>query len=506
MKVDLAIIGGGPAGMAAAIAAYDKGVSDIVIIERDNELGGILNQCIHHGFGLHTFNEELTGPEYALRYIEMVIKRRISCLLLTMAVNIITLANKKHLITVRQGLDENDGLFNIEAKAVIFAMGCRERPRGALNIPGFRPSGIYTAGCAQRFVNIEGYMPGCSVVVLGSGDIGLIMARRMKLQGADVKMVVEIMPYSGGLKRNIVQCLEDYNIPLKISHTVIDIDGRSRLKGVTVAAVDSNLKPLLKTAEYIPCDTLLISCGLIPENELTALAAAEIDNVTGGPVVNENLETTVRGIFACGNVLHVHDLVDNVSAEAVRAGMAAADYLLNSLLAWGNPKRPKIPPKSRYIPAANRDYKNQLICIGCPVGCLITVENYDEKLPHSGSSNSLQPLLRSGCKLPVDSMLSGAISDIKISGNACPAGLEYARKEIEAPSRSLTSLVRVSGGKKNVVSVKTAADIPKGKIFDCMREIRKMTVNAPVNVGDILIKNVADTGVDIVATTNCPDI
>jgi CxxC motif-containing protein/NADPH-dependent 2,4-dienoyl-CoA reductase/sulfur reductase-like enzyme len=469
MNVDLAIIGGGPAGLAAAIAAYDKGIKDIVIIERDKELGGILSQCIHHGFGLHTFGEELTGPEYALRYIALVEERKIPCLLLTMVVNTVPEKGNSpglHRLTVMQA---EKGQLEIVAKAVVLAMGCRERPRGALNIPGYRPAGIYTAGCAQRFVNIEGYMPGRSVVVLGSGDIGLIMARRLKLQGADVRMVAEIMPYSGGLTRNIVQCLEDYDIPLRLSHTIIDIDGKDRLKGVTVAAVDENLKPILDTAEYVPCDTLLLSCGLIPENELSHAVAAEMDEVTGGPVVNERLETTVRGIFACGNVLHVHDLVDNVSLEATACGNAAADYIQNGAADWGEAKRPKIPPKARYSPPKERDTATQLVCIGCPASCFMTVDMSDK-------------------------------TDIKVSGNSCKIGEEYARKEMTAPTRNIASLVRVDNG--DVVSVKTASPIPKGLIFDCMREIRATTATAPVRAGEVLIKNVAGTGIDIIATAN----
>ena len=477
---DLAIIGGGPAGMAAAITAYDKGIKNIVIIERGKELGGILNQCIHHGFGLSTFKEELTGPEYALRYIAMVEERGIECLLKTMVVGIKQIKDEEenrkgigskvltHQLTI---MNEEDGRFEIEAKAVILSMGCRERPRGALNIPGYRPAGIYTAGQAQHFVNIEGYMPGRKVVVLGSGDIGLIMARRMKLQGAEVKMVIEILPYSGGLVRNIVQCLEDYDIPLRMSHTVIDIDGTSRLKGVTVAAVDENMKPLPETAEYIPCDTLLLSCGLIPENELSISALAILDEVTGGPVVNDRLETTVRGIFACGNVLHVHDLVDNVSIEASLAGKNAADYILSGVTDWREAKRPKIPPKSRYTPKSDRNYDNQIVCIGCPASCLVTV--------------------------------NGVEDNFTISGNACPVGDEYARKEKTAPSRNIASLIRVTGGKRKVVSVKTSSDIPKGKIFDCMAEIRSATVPAPVKAGDVLLRNVAGCGVDIIATNNC---
>lgn len=320
---DLVIIGGGPAGMSAAIAAYENGIRDILILERDSSLGGILQQCIHNGFGLHKFGEELTGPEYAWRYEKRIKELGIEYKLNTMVLDI----SENKVITAT---NTNDGLFTIEAKAVILAMGCRERAKGALNIAGTRPSGIYSAGTAQKLVNMEGYMPGKNVVILGSGDIGLIMARRMTLEGASVKAVCELMPYSGGLARNIEQCLNDFNIPLKLSHTVVKIHGRERLEGVTIARVDENRKPISETSEFIPCDTLLLSVGLIPENELSKSAGIELDRITSGAIVDQDRQTEVEGIFACGNVLHVHDLVDFVSNEAEIAGASAAEYIMNT--------------------------------------------------------------------------------------------------------------------------------------------------------------------------------
>ena len=317
---DIVIIGGGPAGLSAAVAARKSGTENILIIERDDKLGGILNQCIHNGFGLHTFQEELTGPEYAGRFIAQAEELQIEYKLHTMVMDI----SADKVVTA---INREEGMFQIRAKAVILAMGCRERSRGALNIPGYRPAGIFSAGTAQRLVNIEGYLPGRKVVILGSGDIGLIMARRMTLEGATVQVVAELMPYSGGLKRNIVQCLDDFGIPLKLSHTVIDIKGKERVEGITLAEVDAKGRPIPGTEEEYECDTLLLSVGLIPENELSRGMGIEINPITSGPKVNESLETNMEGVFACGNVLHVHDLVDFVSEEAAMAGRNAALYV-----------------------------------------------------------------------------------------------------------------------------------------------------------------------------------
>ena len=321
-QVDILIIGAGPAGLAAAIAARESGIESILILERENEPGGILRQCIHNGFGLHRFREELTGPEYAARDIARVRELGIP---VECGCTVLSVSPERSVTCVSPAF----GFRTIRAKAVILAMGCRERPRGALCTPGTRCAGIYSAGTAQRFVNLEGWMPGRRVVILGSGDIGLIMARRMTLQGAKVLACVEIMPYSSGLNRNIVQCLQDYDIPLYLSHTVTDIRGRERLEGVTVSRVDERRKPVPGTEISFECDTLLLSCGLIPENELSLGAGVRLSGATSGAVVDDSLETSVPGIFACGNVLHVHDLVDHVSAESFRAGRAAADFVRN---------------------------------------------------------------------------------------------------------------------------------------------------------------------------------
>ena len=324
-RIEAVIVGGGPAGMAAALSARQNGLENILILEREEQLGGILNQCIHTGFGLHTFGEELTGPEYAVRYVEKIEKEKIPFLTGTTVLEI--QSDQQSKLKTVTAVNRTQGVFQLQADTVILAMGCRERPRGALNIPGFRPSGIYSAGTAQRLVNREGYLPGREIVILGSGDIGLIMARRMTLEGARVKAVAERLPHPGGLTRNVVQCLEDYDIPLKLNCTVSEIHGRERIEGVTLVQVDGENRPVPRTEEYVACDTLLLSVGLIPENELTAAMGAVMNEKTGGPMVSETLETSVPGVFACGNVLHVHELVDHVSREAEEAGRVAAEWV-----------------------------------------------------------------------------------------------------------------------------------------------------------------------------------
>ncbi len=484
---DAVIVGGGPAGLAAALSLKENGIDNILILERDKELGGILNQCIHNGFGLHTFNEELTGPEYANRYIHMVGEQKIPYQLNTMVMNIEPKEEDGNVVKTITAMSSAYGMQLLKTKAVILAMGCREKPRGALNIPGYRPAGIYSAGTAQKFVNIDGLMPGREVVILGSGDIGLIMARRMTLEGAKVKLVAEIMPYSGGLKRNIVQCLDDFNIPLLLSHTVTKINGRDRVESVEIAEVDENLKPIPGTEEEVECDTLLLSVGLIPENELSRNMGIDMSPATRGAVVSDDLETSCPGVFACGNVLHVHDLVDNVSKESVEAGKHAAEYIRSFASAENKLKNELDPDTALMQKFAKRNATRNgvnpndivtnpdgsttytLPCINCPAGCIVNVTVKDGEVT-------------------------------SVTGNTCERGETYARNEVTAPVRIVTSNVVVSGSSKEVVSVKTAEAIPKDKIFACVSAMKDLVVPAPVHIGDVIIPNVADTGIDLIAT------
>ena len=503
---ELIVIGGGPAGMAAALEAHKKGVKKILIIERNNRLGGILNQCIHNGFGLHYFKEELTGPEYAARFEAMINEINgskpsedagsgnvaasdpakaalpIEVLCNTMVLQI---ENGSDVQNISCGADypaEGEGSIGefklvhavskecykiLKTKALILAMGCRERTRGSIQTPGARPAGVYTAGAAQRYVNIEGYLPGKRVVILGSGDIGLIMARRLTLEGAKVLACVEVMNHSAGLNRNIVQCLQDYGIPLYLSHTVTDVRGIDRVEQVIVSKIDENFDPVPGTEIVFDCDTLLLSVGLLPENELTRQAGIEMNPQTRGPKLYANTETSMEGVFACGNVAHVHDLADNVSLEAQKAGAAAADYVLNGA------KHPEelldinVEKLANYTgePVLEEGWKS-FVCIVCPKGCRIMVDP------------------------------SGAIT-----GNSCKRGLEYAQKELSAPERTITSSVKLIGSKDaGRCPVRTSAAIPKEKIGALADFLKTIEVQVPVKVGDVIVKNVLGTGADIIAT------
>ena len=459
---DLIVIGGGPAGLAAACAAWERGLRKILLAERDRELGGILNQCIHNGFGLHYFKEELTGPEYAQRFIEQLADTGVEVRLDTMVLEV-TPERQVHMV------GRDTGYRVEEAKSIILAMGCRERTRGAIAIPGTRPAGVLTAGAAQRYVNMEGWLPGRRAVVLGSGDIGLIMARRMTLEGAKVLACVELMPRSRGLARNIVQCLRDYDIPLLLSHTVTDIRGRERVEQVVVSRVDSERRPIPGTEMIFDCDTLLLSVGLIPENELTRQAGIEMDPRTGGARVRENMETSLHGVFACGNAAHVHDLVDHVTTESQRAGAAAARYVLAGCVSEEAGEASFHQARSAALgDAGDVDGRTVLVCTVCP----------------------------RGCRLVADTSGGG----FAVMGNGCSRGIDYARAEVTCPTRVVTSTVRCRGGAHPRCPVKTDRPVPKSMIPQVMAALDGICAAAPVHVGQVLLADVCGTGAAIVAT------
>ena len=456
MKRELVIIGGGAAGLSAAIEARKQGVEDVLILERGEALGGILRQCIHSGFGVHKYKEDLTGVEFAHRLCREAEELGIEYIT---GAFVIDLSAKRRITVVQPEM----GLFEIQAGAIILAMGCRERSRGALMIPGKRIAGVITAGTAQRYLNLKGYLPGRRVVILGSGDIGLIMARQFKLEGADVLRVVEIQPRSGGLARNLVQCLEDFDIPISYSSTVTDIQGRGRVEQVTVARVDENLKPIPGTEEKLDCDTLLVSAGLIPENELTKAAGIAMNPGTKGPVVDDKLMSCAEGIFACGNVLHIHELVDHVALEGTRAGECAAAWLQGRSAPAG---AAHVKGRARY----GRDDEG-MICLSCPKGCSLSVD-----------------------------MEAGKV--VAVHGNSCPRGEAFARQEAIEPVRVLNCLMRVEG-RERVFSVKSSKPLPKRMMEACAGYVYDNPLAAsslPLEVGAVVIENILNTGVDIIST------
>jgi NADPH-dependent 2,4-dienoyl-CoA reductase/sulfur reductase-like enzyme/CxxC motif-containing protein len=542
------VVGGGPAGLAAALSARQNGAESVLLLERNNDLGGILNQCIHNGFGLHYFKQELTGPEYAQKFIDEVSKSGIDILTGSMVLNV---SDDKKIYAINSKF----GYIQVQGKSIVLAMGCRERTRGAIGIAGSRPAGVFTAGAAQLYMNIEGFKVGEKVIILGSGDIGLIMARRLTLEGAKVLGVYEVMPYSGGLTRNIVQCLEDYNIPLYLSHTITEIRGKERVEQVVISKVDEKMLPIAGTEQIIDCDTVLLSVGLIPENELTRQAGIEIDGRTNGAVVYENMETSVDGIFACGNVCHVHDLVDFVTAESMRAGAAAAKYANSNekpsskIIAVKNADGIgyTVPQKIRAdkvekavdiffrVRAIYKDAKIEVKSGGetiasfkrehCAPGEMdnitlpkvfldkakdeIEISVIGEKKTaddtamktrvkrDDGVTELICISCPKGCHLKIDEK-----NNYAVTGNSCERGAIYGKKEMTNPTRVITSTAIIRGGNYSRVSVKTDKDIPKEKIFDAMRLLDGLILKAPSKIGNIVIPNILDTEANFVATKN----